>query len=78
MFTSGERDEQRGLLYDHLDMLTIMQLLRQDEAIVSMRPKHPRAIVLCTTEELSDEVGLPSVLFEYLLDCVWFCCPLGS
>ncbi|XP_021902458.1 DEAD-box ATP-dependent RNA helicase 39-like isoform X2 [Carica papaya] len=49
---SSESGSGKTLAY----LLPLLQLLRQDEAIVSMRPKHPRAIVLCTTEELSDEV----------------------
>ncbi|XP_021902457.1 DEAD-box ATP-dependent RNA helicase 39-like isoform X1 [Carica papaya] len=48
---SSESGSGKTLAY----LLPLLQLLRQDEAIVSMRPKHPRAIVLCTTEELSDE-----------------------
>ncbi|KAK6257782.1 hypothetical protein QUC31_001241 [Theobroma cacao] len=31
------------------------QLLRQDEALLSVKPKHPRAIVLCTSEEQCDQ-----------------------
>eukprot|EP00257_Ricinus_communis_P020391 XP_015579613.1 DEAD-box ATP-dependent RNA helicase 39 isoform X2 [Ricinus communis] len=36
-------------------LLPLVQLLRGDEALSGMKPKQPKAIVLCTTEELSDE-----------------------
>ncbi|KAJ0025080.1 hypothetical protein Pint_07860 [Pistacia integerrima] len=36
-------------------LLPLVQMLRRDEALLSMKPKHPRAIVLCTTEESADE-----------------------
>ncbi|XP_031251506.1 DEAD-box ATP-dependent RNA helicase 39-like [Pistacia vera] len=36
-------------------LLPLVQMLRREEALFSMKPKHPRAIVLCTTEESADE-----------------------
>ncbi|TXG53228.1 hypothetical protein EZV62_022397 [Acer yangbiense] len=30
-------------------------MLRRDEALLAMKPKHPRAIVLCSTEESADQ-----------------------
>ncbi|KAE8718596.1 Dead box ATP-dependent RNA helicase, putative isoform 3 [Hibiscus syriacus] len=36
-------------------LLPLIQLLRQDEALLSVKPKHPRAIVLCSSEELCDQ-----------------------
>ncbi|KAK8628593.1 hypothetical protein V6N13_009180 [Hibiscus sabdariffa] len=35
-------------------MLKIV-LLRHEEALLSVKPKHPRAIVLCSSEELCDQ-----------------------
>ncbi|WCJ43285.1 DEAD-box ATP-dependent RNA helicase 39 [Euphorbia peplus] len=35
--------------------LPLLQLLRQDEALSKMKPKHPKAIVLCSTTESCDE-----------------------
>ncbi|KAL4651690.1 hypothetical protein ACB092_01G179300 [Castanea dentata] len=39
-------------------MLPLVQLLRQDEALygILMRPRRPRAVVLCPTRELSEQV----------------------
>ncbi|XP_023902845.2 DEAD-box ATP-dependent RNA helicase 39 [Quercus suber] len=39
-------------------MLPLVQLLRQDEALcgMQMRPRRPRAVVLCPTRELSEQV----------------------
>ncbi|XP_024039901.1 DEAD-box ATP-dependent RNA helicase 39 isoform X1 [Citrus clementina] len=39
----------------HLQLVGITQMLRRDEALLPMKPMHPRAIVLCTTEESADQ-----------------------
>ncbi|KAL9446376.1 hypothetical protein AB3S75_014106 [Citrus x aurantiifolia] len=36
-------------------LLPLVQMLRRDEALLPMKPMHPRAIVLCTTEESADQ-----------------------
>ncbi|KAK3230239.1 hypothetical protein Dsin_002120 [Dipteronia sinensis] len=36
-------------------LLPLVQMLRRDEALLAMKPKHPRAIVLCSTEESADQ-----------------------
>ncbi|KAK2659127.1 hypothetical protein Ddye_005660 [Dipteronia dyeriana] len=36
-------------------LLPLVQMLRSDEALLAMKPKHPRAIVLCSTEESADQ-----------------------
>ncbi|KAL5776538.1 hypothetical protein ACOSP7_009464 [Xanthoceras sorbifolium] len=36
-------------------LLPLLQMLRRDEALLAMKPKHPRAIVLCCTEESADK-----------------------
>ncbi|KDP26172.1 hypothetical protein JCGZ_22266 [Jatropha curcas] len=48
---SSDSGSGRTLAY----LFPLVQLLIQDEVFSSMKPKHPRAVVLCTTEELSDE-----------------------
>ncbi|KAI3820327.1 hypothetical protein L1987_07872 [Smallanthus sonchifolius] len=39
-------------------LLPLVQLLRQDEALngMVMKPRHPRAVVLCPTRELCEQV----------------------
>ncbi|XP_022767991.1 DEAD-box ATP-dependent RNA helicase 39-like isoform X1 [Durio zibethinus] len=48
---SSESGSGRTLAY----LLPLIQLLRQDEALISVKPKHPRAMVLCTSDELCDQ-----------------------
>ncbi|GMI77094.1 hypothetical protein HRI_001378700 [Hibiscus trionum] len=48
---SSETGSGRTLAF----LLPLIQLLRQDEALLSVKPKHPRAIVLCSSEELCDQ-----------------------
>ncbi|XP_065880506.1 DEAD-box ATP-dependent RNA helicase 39-like [Euphorbia lathyris] len=48
---SSDYGSGRTLAY----LLPLLQLLRQDEALSRMKPKHPKAIVLCSTTESSDE-----------------------
>ncbi|KAF5749245.1 Dead box ATP-dependent RNA helicase putative isoform 1 [Tripterygium wilfordii] len=48
---SSDSGPGRSLAY----LLPLVQLLQRDETLSRMKPKHPRAIVLCTTDEQSDE-----------------------
>ncbi|MBA0694289.1 hypothetical protein Goari_004602 [Gossypium aridum] len=48
---SSESGSGRTLAF----LLPLIQLLRWDEALLSVKPKHPRAIVLCSSEEQCDK-----------------------
>ncbi|XVE55092.1 hypothetical protein DITRI_Ditri03aG0133100 [Diplodiscus trichospermus] len=48
---SSESGSGRTLAY----LLPLIQHLRQDEALLSVKPKHPRAFVLCASEEQCDQ-----------------------
>ncbi|XP_052488105.1 DEAD-box ATP-dependent RNA helicase 39 isoform X1 [Gossypium raimondii] len=49
---SSESGSGRTLAF----LLPLIQLLRRDEALLSVKPKHPRAIVLCSSEEQCDKI----------------------
>ncbi|XVF29882.1 hypothetical protein REPUB_Repub16aG0008700 [Reevesia pubescens] len=48
---SSESGSGRTLAY----LLPLIQLLRQDEALLNVKPKHPQAIVICASDELCDQ-----------------------
>ncbi|TYI22950.1 hypothetical protein ES332_A06G133300v1 [Gossypium tomentosum] len=48
---SSESGSGRTLAF----LLPLIQLLRRDEELLSVKPKHPRAIVLCSSEEQCDK-----------------------
>ncbi|KAL0366471.1 UNVERIFIED_CONTAM: DEAD-box ATP-dependent RNA helicase 39 [Sesamum radiatum] len=49
-------------------LLPLVQLLRRDEALhgMLMKPRRPRAVVLCPTRELCEQVGFPIHPFNHL------------
>ncbi|MBA0662240.1 hypothetical protein Goklo_006405 [Gossypium klotzschianum] len=63
---SSESGSGRTLAF----LLPLIQLLRRDEALLSVKPKHPRAIVLCSSEEQCDKDTLFLNDIQYLANLV--------